>query len=348
MWKKIVPITVLLSAALLLPGDATGDKPSPPPPAPPPDPAIAFVTSHTVKGQGYYDLKVMNADGSNQTVILTTETWTTAHIIGECSWSPDLSADPGYQGSLAFMALANGNVGLSLWVIDVSVTNGSVHGGTPRNINAPVAFFRGSGSPAWSPDGRWVAVFGTMTSNSEPAICLLPAFGDDHTPVQVVGPLANLSEGIWCPAWSPDGKSIAFMRYDPHLNQVSVRIKQVLDDDGTPSSTYPETTLVDFDGGFTPNSLPQFDWSRSGQWIAFRSSGPAFPDAIYAVKIDDRTLVQISGTLSASSPTWSPDDSSLVYESGGKIVRLDMATGAVTVLATSKSGCRFPDWRRSP
>lgn len=90
------------------------------------DPAIAFVATRKVGKKTFYDLTVMNADGSNQTVILSTQTWSGASEISDSSWSPDL--DPltsGYQGSLAVTTWGGGapnGTAYDLWGIDVNVT----------------------------------------------------------------------------------------------------------------------------------------------------------------------------------------------------------------------------------
>ncbi len=56
--------------------------------------------------------------------------------------------------------------------------------------------------PAWSPDGRWLALRGAAGANHE--VCVVSAEG---------GPVSNISAhpaGDHEPAWSPNGAEIAF------------------------------------------------------------------------------------------------------------------------------------------
>ncbi|HKY04099.1 MAG TPA: S9 family peptidase [Blastocatellia bacterium] len=61
---------------------------------------------------------------------------------------------------------------------------------------------KGGSSPAWSPDGRWIAYVSSTDGSAN--LYLMPSAGGP------VRRLTNISTGVSDPLWSPDGKSIAF------------------------------------------------------------------------------------------------------------------------------------------
>ena len=115
-----------------------------------------------------------------------------------------------------------------------------------------------------------------------------------------------------------------------------------------------------------PNVLPSSsifapDWSKGGSTVAFVNNSK-----IYTIDVDAAaplsTLRTIStGTKGVESPTWSPDDSATpqnetdrflvfgVFTPKTQIVRLDLTSGAKTILVEGKTDSpRNPDWRANP
>src|SRR6266852_9952824 len=87
------------------------------------DPAIVFTFDQTVNRTVVSNLAVMNAEGSNQTTILSV----TGRHFRTPAWSPDLDGNPldGYQGTLAVSTYTGSlNSDDQIWVVDVSVVNG--------------------------------------------------------------------------------------------------------------------------------------------------------------------------------------------------------------------------------
>src|SRR5206468_8933620 len=79
------------------------------------DPAIVF-TFDALES----NLAVMNADGSNQTTILSSST----RHFRTPAWSPDLNGNPlnGYQGTLAVSTYTTSiNSDTQIWLVDVTV-----------------------------------------------------------------------------------------------------------------------------------------------------------------------------------------------------------------------------------
>lgn len=118
-------------------------------------------------------------------------------------------------------------------------------------------------------------------------------------------PLTNELTGACQPAWSPDGKKLAY------ISPCSGKNDQ-----------YPQSSLFVFDlesnesqqlladsGSFEPA------WSPDGTKIAFASLREGFL-AVYTINLSDKTVTALtppSNTLQSRQPAWSPDGSQIVY-----------------------------------
>jgi Tol biopolymer transport system component len=278
-----------------------------PPGGPPADPAIAF--------HGGGGLTVMNADGSNQTVIYKPPRGST--FSHGPAWSPD-------GQSIAFVQDTD------LWRIDVSVVNG-----VPRGSNATRVYDSPDGclvSPAWSPLGDEIAYYNCAAQTIE----VVSTTGGTAT---VLFAAAD-GERLGAPAWSPDGGRLAFRRRYA-LEQVHM---DVLD-----RATLEVTTVLTLEPGWSihPHKL---DWARTSDTIAFtledESQGSPPPRSIQALDLASGTYATLVGP-SAMWGSWSPDDSKIVcndYDGPGfSVFVVDVQTG-------DRSGpvrkSIFPDWRR--
>jgi Tol biopolymer transport system component/serine/threonine protein kinase len=170
---------------------------------------------------------------------------------------------------------------------------------------------RDEGAPAFSPDGSLIAFH---VSGELGGIFVVGATGESVRRVTDVG---------FDPAWSPDGKQIAFTT------------EEVRD----PSSRLGDSTLyiVDAAGG-TPRKVIDSDavqpaWSPSGQRIAYWSNNGGQRD-IYTVPIAGGGPVQVMNDAAIDwSPTWSPDGKFIYYASdrGGAMnvwrIAVDQSSG---------------------
>jgi TolB protein len=166
--------------------------------------------------------------------------------------------------------------------------------------------------PDWSPDGERLAfttrgVFpetlyehdlatGTTTQLFD---CELPCFGDDE------------------PAYSPDGRSMAFVRYNgPFLEEgYPADCALWIGDLATRSLTRVTTDAGGCDRPYFPR------WSPDGQRLTYHRERPTdaggWEAAVFTIRrdgTDERRLTEWS--LSAGSPDWSPDGEWIVFSTG--------------------------------
>lgn len=139
------------------------------------------------------------------------------------------------------------------------------------------------------------------------------------------------------PAWSPDGKMIAF---------VSLR------------SGSPRLMLVNSDGVLKP-AFPQSGeltgapaWSPDGRLVAFTSARDGNSE-IYTLRVSDGALARLTRHDAIdTSPAWSPDGRAIAFTSdrGGspQIYIMDSSGGSVRRLTSELSYCDAPSWSVGP
>ena len=206
-----------------------------------------------------------------------------------------------------------------------------------RNLaTGKVAKLNGGAGPRWSRDGRWVAYQGRLEGdaglivadqNGEGERLVAPIERTNH-------PLPSSGDSL---AWSPDGRSIAFVSAAPgpeteNANGDPMVITRYL---YKPTATEGLTRFNDnkrlhvfvvelgsrqvrqlTTGTFYEHSL---DWSPNGDELLFVSNREADSDKtfnydVFAVGIKDAAVRRLTNTKSAEYyPVWSPDGTRIAF-----------------------------------
>jgi Tol biopolymer transport system component len=159
-------------------------------------------------------------------------------------------------------------------------------------------------NPSLSPDGKQVAFAWNGEKQDNFDIYIMPV--PQGTPARVTSdPAADTS-----PAWSPDGRTLAFLRQQPDGRSALMLV---------PVTGGPEHTLADIreQPWFSPRRTSALAWSPDGHWIAASHREPGDPsEGIYAFAVtgEKRRLTNPpAGFRNDSMPAFSPDGRAIAF-----------------------------------
>lgn len=223
---------------------------------------------------------------------------------------PSKPARHGFWRNLAIIAgSCLGFIALIALVIGILGAQGKLSG-PPGRVNE---------EPAWSPDGSQIAFSSNRSGNYD--IYIMNSNGSNLRQL-TSDPLASLyfvpgNADDYAPAWSPDGKRIAFVSGNNKLSTSFVDTDIfIMDKDGQ--------NIVRWKGSL-PNSADNYpNWSPDGCCIVFSSS--PFPDVtgtgaadifMASANSDNEAKITNLTMLEAinSDPSWSPDGNRIVFAS---------------------------------
>ena len=243
---------------------------------------------------------IMNADGSN----LTRVSGTPSDLV-ELAWSPDLK-------KIAFTRVVEDSGpacsgGSGCYKLEPTSYSEMVVTGSetlPLRIDTSAAPTIG---PAWSPDGKQIA-FSRQESDTA-AVCHIYVMDADDSSTVTMFATQPKSNGV-CdtdPAWSPDGKQIAFASNRTGNGDIyAVNVSRA---DGGMNQP---RRLTD-----SPDEDDQPSWSPDGTEIAFTRMVDAdmgINTDIYKVDADGSGETRLAHHRdSEHTPTWSPDGDQIAY-----------------------------------
>jgi Tol biopolymer transport system component len=294
----------------------------PKPPQPPADPAIAFCAESSWASS---DLMVMNADGTNQKVLLagTKKPSISNH---DPSWSPD-------GARLAFYSDVQGP---GIYIIN---KDGS---GLCKVITMNEGGSYGAGNPQWSPDGVYILYSDTEGPGTTEDLYLVEAVCGSPTRIN----LTKSPEGEFYAAWSPDGTQVATCVVGDNIADVII-YNLVIGDDGAISAVFLRdlTATGPLQGAF----CAEIDWANSSNKIAVRAANNDIwvIDAVIPGLADNLTNTPL---IVDRDPSWAPLDAKIVFACADYLYTMNPDGTGVTRLASPPAPNKYlrgPDWRRN-
>jgi serine/threonine protein kinase len=247
---------------------------------------IAFVSNRG--DDGYFQIYLMDADGSNVTQLTFDEVHKSTPM-----WSPDGSK---------LLYVADGGDGPygtryreDIWVINAD-------GSDPVNLTQSR---RDDTDPVWHPDGTEI-VFASERASDDPQLFLMNADGSD---------VRSVSDGFaseYNPTFSPDGQYLAF----------SSTIYYTLSWRTGVEYHFPEL----IDDQFRIGRSIEPAWSPDGEFIAYTRNKTGGQRDIYIVEAESRGAVinRLTFTSVSGEPAWSPDGHWILFTSSFEIDNTDI------------------------
>ena len=160
-------------------------------------------------------------------------------------------------------------------------------------------------APIWSPLGTQIAWF---SDAGQKEYKLFIASQDGLTEPKSIS--IGESKMAWTPAWSPDGKYIAFVDDDVRLRIVDIEAATVI------TADVGGTNIERGDNGIT--------WSPDSKWLAYSKTGSNSFRKIMIYSLDEKKVYPVTNFLADSfSPTWDRDGKHLYF-----LASTDVALGS--------------------
>jgi dipeptidyl aminopeptidase/acylaminoacyl peptidase len=174
-------------------------------------------------------------------------------------------------------------------------------------------------SPAWSPDGRWLAFISDRDGRRQIYV-ISPAGGEARQ-------VTRVETGVSQFRWSPDGARIALTMGDPETKEMKDRREKYSDFENYQHDyTMTHLWVVEVNSGETRRltegrqfTVGSFSWSPDGKQLAF--DGQLYPglsysetNDIYIYNFDAHSVKKIVDQPGPNTnPEWSPDGKQIIF-----------------------------------
>jgi len=276
---------------------------------------VSSLQGRIVFSSGTEDIYAVNADGSGLKRLTTRE-----DLEFDPTWSPDGRA-------IAYRHQPGDDSTTDIFVMDAD-------GSHRRNLTGSDGL--GDWGPDWSTDGEWIA----WNTASAGFVFDLGLIHPDGTGRRVIKP------GVYVeyPAWSPDGRRIAFMSHEGSQYDIFVmsadgtdvrRVTESPSDDGWPAWS-PDGRQIVFS-----SQRDDCHYSEAEDCLTTGDIGPWH--TLYVMNADGTDQHRLSRTFGQFA-VWSPDGQYILFAPQLNVIRPD-GTGLTRIPVEGTSAePEMPDW----